>query len=108
MKINKLPLRLTLAFMTVALVAPAALRAEATGDTAAEHGKAEQSADKKAEQAKKRAEHRKALLEKYDVNHNGKLDPEERAALKADQEKARSERAKAKAAKQHAAAPDSE
>ena len=37
----------------------------------------------------KKAERQKKLLEKYDKNHNGKLDPEEEAEMKADQAKAK-------------------
>ncbi|PYQ55163.1 MAG: hypothetical protein DMF78_03140 [Acidobacteria bacterium] len=31
------------------------------------------------------------MLERYDTNHNGKIDPEERAAIKADREARRAE-----------------
>lgn len=102
MKTKKLPLRLTLALLTLVIVAPAALRAEA-GDATAE-----QSVDKKAEQAQKRAARQKALLEKYDVNHNGKLDPEEKVVIKADREKAKAERARAKAEKSSETSSDTE
>ena len=50
-------------------------------------------ADKAAKKAKKAA----ADLKKYDKNGNGKLDPDEEAALKADVEKAKAEKAKKKA-----------
>ena len=45
--------------------------------------------DAKAEKKKKKAE---ADLKKYDKNANGKLDPDEEAALKADVEKQKSEK----------------
>jgi len=47
--------------------------------------------DAKAEKKKKKAE---ADLRKYDKNANGKLDPDEEAALKADVEKEKSDRKK--------------
>lgn len=46
------------------------------------------------EPAKKEKKVSKKVLEKYDLNHNGVLEPEEEAAWKADQEKARAERKK--------------
>lgn len=47
--------------------------------------------DAKAEKKKKKAE---GDLKKYDRNANGKLDPDEEAALKADLEKQKAERKK--------------
>jgi hypothetical protein len=49
--------------------------------------------DAKAEKKKKKAE---ADLKKYDKNTNGKLDPDEEAALKADVEKQKAEKKKKK------------
>lgn len=49
--------------------------------------------DAKAEKKKKKAE---ADLRKYDKNANGKLDPDEEAALKADVEKQKTERKRKK------------
>lgn len=49
-----------------------------------------------AEKAAKKAKKAEADLKKYDKNGNGKLDPDEEAALKADQEKAKSEKKKKK------------
>src|SRR5262245_48897302 len=49
--------------------------------------------DAKAEKKKKKAE---ADLKKYDKNGNGKLDPDEEAALKADVEKQKAEKKKKK------------
>jgi hypothetical protein len=49
--------------------------------------------DAKAEKKKKKEA---ADLKKYDKNGNGKLDPDEEAALKADQAKAKAEREKKK------------
>ena len=49
--------------------------------------------DAKEEKKKKKAE---ADLRKYDKNANGKLDPDEEAALKADVEKQKAERKKKK------------
>lgn len=49
--------------------------------------------DEKAEKKKKKAE---ADLKKYDKNANGKLDPDEEAALKADVEKQKAEKKKKK------------
>jgi hypothetical protein len=54
-------------------------------------------ADKAETAAAKKAKEDQANLEKYDRNHDGKLDDEEKAVMKADQEKA-------KAAKKEAAA----
>jgi capsule polysaccharide export protein KpsE/RkpR len=50
-------------------------------------------ADDKAEKKAKKAQ---ADLKKYDKNANGKLDPDEEAALKADVEKQKSEKKKKK------------
>ncbi len=47
-------------------------------------------AEKAAKKAKRDAEN----LKKYDKNANGKLDPDEEAALKADMEKAKAEKKK--------------
>lgn len=49
--------------------------------------------DEKAEKKKKKAE---ADLKKYDKNANGKLDPDEEAALKAEVEKQKAEKKKKK------------
>jgi len=53
----------------------------------------------------------KKILEKYDLNHNGILDPEEEAALKADRDKARAEKLQQKkdaAAKDKPGEPEKE
>jgi capsule polysaccharide export protein KpsE/RkpR len=50
-------------------------------------------AEDKAEKKKKKAE---ADLKKYDKNANGKLDPDEEAALKADVEKQKADKKKKK------------
>jgi uncharacterized protein involved in copper resistance len=47
----------------------------------------------------KKAERQKKMLEKYDKNKNGKLDPEEEAEMKADQAKAKEKKEKEKAGK---------
>lgn len=47
-----------------------------------------------AEKAAKKAKKAAADLKKYDKNNNGKLDPDEEAALKADVEKAKAEKKK--------------
>lgn len=52
----------------------------------------------KAEKKKKKAE---ADLKKYDKNHNGKLDPDEEAALKADLEKQKADKKKKKEGESH-------
>ena len=49
-----------------------------------------------AEKAAKKAKKAEADLKKYDKNANGKLDPDEEAALKADVEKAKAEKKKKK------------
>jgi hypothetical protein len=49
-----------------------------------------------AEKAAKKAKKADADLKKYDKNANGKLDPDEEAALKADVEKQKAERKKKK------------
>ena len=49
-----------------------------------------------ASKAAKKAKKAEADLRKYDKNGNGKLDPDEEAAMKADQEKAKAERKKKK------------
>src|SRR5215208_4700324 len=46
--------------------------------------------------AEKKAKRDAENLKKYDKNANGKLDPDEEAALKADQEKAKNEKKKKK------------
>jgi hypothetical protein len=46
----------------------------------------------RAEDAPKKKEPSKKVLEKYDVNHNGKLDPDEEAAWKADMAKKKAEK----------------
>jgi capsule polysaccharide export protein KpsE/RkpR len=51
-------------------------------------------ADSDAEKAAKKAKKAAADLKKYDKNGNGKLDPDEEAAMKADQEKAKAEKKK--------------
>jgi hypothetical protein len=47
-----------------------------------------------AEKAAKKAKKEAADLKKYDKNHNGKLDPDEIAEMKADQEKAKAAKKK--------------
>lgn len=60
------------------------------GDARSAEGKA------KAEAARNSA-HEKSTLDRYDVNRNGKLDPDESAAMQADKEKpAEKKRAKGK------------
>lgn len=54
-----------------------------------------QAADDAEKAAKKKAK-QEADLKKYDKNGNGKLDPDEEAALKADVEKAKAEKKKKK------------
>ena len=49
------------------------------------------------EKAAKKVRKAAADLKKYDKNANGKLDPDEEAALKADVDKAKAEKAKKKA-----------
>ena len=71
--------RLTLlltAFAASALLTSPALRAA--------DDKADTKVEKKAE---RKAKHDAEMLKKYDKNGNGKLDPDEEAAMKADQEK---------------------
>lgn len=53
-------------------------------------------ADDDATKAAKKAKKAAADLKKYDKNGNGKLDPDEEAALKADVEKAKAEKKKKK------------
>lgn len=55
---------------------------------AAEKPDAAARAEKKAKREAKDAED----LKKYDVNHNGKLDDDEKAAMKADEDKARADK----------------
>ena len=40
--------------------------------------------DKEAAKAARKAEHDKKMLEKYDANHDGQLEPEEKGQMKAD------------------------
>ena len=47
---------------------------------------------KKEKAAEKKKQHDAEVLKKYDKNANGKLDPAEEAAMKADLEKARAEK----------------
>jgi hypothetical protein len=50
-------------------------------------------ADEKSDAAAERKAQREAeILKKYDVNHDGKLDDNEKAARKADRDKAKAER----------------
>lgn len=49
-----------------------------------------------AEKAAKKKKKEEADLKKYDKNGNGKLDPDEKAALQADMQKAKEEREKKK------------
>jgi capsule polysaccharide export protein KpsE/RkpR len=53
-------------------------------------------ADDDAAKAEKKKKKQEADLKKYDKNGNGKLDPDEEAALKADVEKAKAEKAEKK------------
>ncbi len=57
---------------------------------------AARAADDAATKAEKKAKKDAADLKKYDKNGNGKLDPDEEAALKADMEKAKAEKKKKK------------
>lgn len=51
-------------------------------------------ADEKADEAAaKKAKHEAKMLEKYDTNHDGKLDDTEKAAMQADKEKMKAEHA---------------
>lgn len=52
--------------------------------------------DDAAVKAEKKAKRDAEMLKKYDKNQNGKLDPDEEAAMKADMEKAKAERKKKK------------
>lgn len=83
---NKFTSKVTLLASVLAVaglfLAPAARAADEKADAAA---KAEKKAKKDA-----------ADLKKYDKNGNGKLDPDEEAALKADAEKAKAEKKKKK------------
>lgn len=49
-------------------------------------------ADPKEDAAERRARREAETLKKYDANHDGKLEPDEKAARKADREKAKAER----------------
>lgn len=49
--------------------------------------------DEKSDAAARKAQREAEALKKYDANHDGKLDPEEKAARKADREKAKAEHA---------------
>jgi 2,3-bisphosphoglycerate-independent phosphoglycerate mutase len=83
---NKTPAKLTLLASALAasfLFAAPMLRAEDTTAPAAET-KTEKTVDKKAE---RKAKHEAEMLKKYDKNGNGVLDPDELAAMKADQDK---------------------
>jgi hypothetical protein len=53
-------------------------------------------ADNKDDAAAKKAKREADMLKKYDKNGNGKLDPDEEAAMKADQAKAKAEKEKKK------------
>lgn len=57
-------------------------------------------AAKKEKAAERKAKRDADLLKKYDKNGNGKLDADEEAAVKADQEKAKAERAEKKEKKE--------
>jgi flagellar biosynthesis/type III secretory pathway M-ring protein FliF/YscJ len=61
-------------------------------------------ADKAETAAAKKARQEQENLEKYDKNHDGKLDNDEKAELKADQAKATAEKKAAAAEKKEAAA----
>jgi hypothetical protein len=52
--------------------------------------------DKEKAKQEKKAKRDAEILKKYDKNGNGKLDPDEEAAYKADQEKAKAEKKKEK------------
>lgn len=49
-------------------------------------------AEEKMDAAARKAQREVEALKKYDVDHDGKLDPEEKAARKADRAKAKAER----------------
>ena len=57
------------------------------GDARAAEGKAKAEANKTKAEANKNAAHEKSALERYDANRNGKLDPDEVAAMQADKER---------------------
>ena len=57
----------------------------------------------RADEATKEKKPSKKVLEKYDKNHTGVLDPDEEAAWKADKAKAKEEREARKKAKEDAA-----
>lgn len=61
--------------------------------------------DEKPDAATRRAQREAEMLKKYDANHDGKLDREEKAVRKADREKAKAER---EAKKHDRAQPKSE
>ncbi|MBS0662703.1 MAG: hypothetical protein JSR48_05520 [Verrucomicrobia bacterium] len=49
-------------------------------------------ADSKEDAAERRARREAEMLKKYDANHDGKLEPDEKAVRKADRAKAKAER----------------
>jgi len=79
---SKLTLLASILAIACLFTAPV-LRAQA--DDAAKTEKADKKADKK-------AKHEAEMLKKYDKNGNGKLDPDEEAAMKADMAKAKAEK----------------
>ncbi len=85
-------------FALLCAFAAPAVRAEDSGEK-----------DKAAEKAAKKAKHEAEILAKYDLNKDGKLDDAEKAALKADEDKAKAEhKAKAGHKKEAGAAKEKE
>jgi uncharacterized protein involved in copper resistance len=64
--------------------------------------RADEAADKKAE---RKAAREQKILEKYDTNHDGKLDDTEKAAMKADRAEKRKKKASEKSDADAAVAP---
>lgn len=61
---------------------------------------ADENSDAKAgKRAERKAKQEAQMLRKYDANGNGVLDPDEQAAMKADQDKAKAQRAAQRKAK---------
>ena len=86
---KKLASKLTLLAGALAIACMFTVPVVRAQDDAAAKAKAEKKAKREAE-----------ILKKYDKNGNGKLDPDEEAAYKADQEKAKAERKEKKEKKE--------
>ncbi|MFI5336469.1 MAG: hypothetical protein ACHQ5A_06775 [Opitutales bacterium] len=72
------------------------LPARAVETTPAPDAPATAPTDKEQAKAARKAEHERKMLEKYDANHNGKLDPEEKAQMEADRKAEHDKRVLAK------------